>query len=56
MRGLTRRAILRAIRPYTAHEDNFDDAVAASIDDLTRAVDEQASVLRRLQNSAEDAG
>ena len=56
MRGLTRRVILRAIRPYTAHEDNFDDAVAASIDDLTRAVDEQASVLRRLQNSAEDAG
>jgi SAM-dependent methyltransferase len=38
LRSLARRAVLRAMRPYTVHQDRFDEAVAKSIDELTRAV------------------
>jgi SAM-dependent methyltransferase len=50
IRSLMRRTVLRVIRPYTVRQDRFDEAVAASIDDLTRAVDH----LRR--NSPETVG
>jgi SAM-dependent methyltransferase len=52
VRSLARNLVLRAIRPYTVHEDKFDDAVAASIADLTNATDHHASVLRDLQRGA----
>ena len=45
---LARRWVLRAIRPYSAHEDRFDEAVAASITELNRATDYQAYALRKL--------
>jgi SAM-dependent methyltransferase len=55
LRMLARRAVLRAIRPYTVHQDSFDEAVATSIDELTRAVNECASNLRRLEDGRQDA-
>jgi SAM-dependent methyltransferase len=51
LRTLAKRLVLRAIRPYSAHEDNFDNAVAASIAELTRAVDHHASALKELERS-----
>jgi SAM-dependent methyltransferase len=48
-RRLARRLLLRLMRPYTAHEDDFDDAVATSIVELTRANDHQASLLDELK-------
>jgi hypothetical protein len=39
---------LRAIRPYTLHQDRFDDAVVASIEELTRASDRQTALLGEL--------
>lgn len=49
LRRLVRDAVLRAMRPYTVHEDSFDEAVSASIEDLTRTVDGCVSELRRIQ-------
>jgi SAM-dependent methyltransferase len=46
---IARRAVLRMMRPYTAHEDNFDDAVATSVTELGRAVEQHADALRHLQ-------
>lgn len=48
LRALLRRAMLRAIRPYTLHQDKFDDAVVASIEELTRASDHQTALLGEL--------
>jgi SAM-dependent methyltransferase len=48
-RSLGRRILLRAIRPYIAHEDNFDEAVATSISELARATEHHRSVLKSLQ-------
>jgi SAM-dependent methyltransferase len=56
LRGFTRGAVLRAIRPYTVHEDRVDAAVEASIDELTRAVDEHVRLLRRLEDRREEDG
>jgi SAM-dependent methyltransferase len=53
--AVTRRLMLRVIRPYTVHEDAFDDAVAKSISELTAVVDAQASLLKELQSRI-DAG
>jgi SAM-dependent methyltransferase len=50
LRALARRAVLRAMRPYTVHQDSFDEAVATSIDELARAVNDCAANLRRLEN------
>jgi SAM-dependent methyltransferase len=36
IRGLARRLVLRGLRPYSLHEDKFDDAVSRSIAELTR--------------------
>jgi hypothetical protein len=44
-----RQLVLRAIRPYTAHEDKFDDAVATTIGELTRATDHDAAALEALE-------
>jgi hypothetical protein len=38
---------VRALRPYSAHEDTFDEAVAASIAELGRITDHHASSLLR---------
>jgi SAM-dependent methyltransferase len=54
LRGLMRGALLRALRPYSFHEDNFDRAVAASIEDLTQSVDECARALRHLRDRNEN--
>jgi SAM-dependent methyltransferase len=54
IRTLARRAILRAIRPYTAHEDNLDAAVATSIEELTRAIDHHAQLLERFEESHDE--
>lgn len=49
VRGLVRRALLRAIRPYTAHEDEFDEAVVTSIAELSHALTHQAVRLSALE-------
>jgi hypothetical protein len=51
IRTLVRRAMLRAMRPYTAHQDNVNAAVAASIEELTRAREHHAQLLDRLEES-----
>ncbi len=48
-RGVLRRLLLRALRPYTAHEDKLDEAVARSIADLTAASDEHEARLQELE-------
>jgi SAM-dependent methyltransferase len=53
LRRLARRLVLRLMLPYTAHRDRFDDAVAASITDLSRAMDQHASALKELEHSVE---
>ena len=52
--ALARRLVLRAIRPYTAHEEKFDAAVVESIAELTRARDHHASRLRELELRSTD--
>jgi SAM-dependent methyltransferase len=54
LRGLARKAVLRTIRPYSAHEDRFDDAVVTSIAELTRATDHHAAVLEALQERLDE--
>jgi hypothetical protein len=56
IRALARQAALRAIRPYSAHEDKFDDAVATSIAELTRATDHQAAALEALERRLDAQG
>ena len=56
MGGLAKRLVLRAIRPYSAHEDNFDGAVATSIAELTRATEHHASVLKALERRLDEGG
>jgi SAM-dependent methyltransferase len=53
---LARRAALRAMRPYSAHEDRFDAAVAAAIAELTQATHEQAARLQALERRLDDGG
>lgn len=55
IRAKARHSVLRAIRPYTIHEDAFDDAVATSISDLARATEMQASLTRDLQRRLDEA-
>jgi hypothetical protein len=43
------------MRPYTFHEDEFDDAVATSIADLTRASDRHAAILKTLERRRDAA-
>ncbi len=49
---LLRAVILRCLRPYTAHEDRFDEAVAASITELARATDYHSTQLEALSHLA----
>jgi SAM-dependent methyltransferase len=53
---LARRVVLRAMRPYSAHEDNFDKAVVGAIDELARKADTHSerltAVERRLDERA----
>jgi SAM-dependent methyltransferase len=51
-----RSVILRVMRPYTVHEDSFDDAVAASITDLARATDHHITELERLTEPGDSDG
>jgi SAM-dependent methyltransferase len=51
-----RRLALRAMRPYSAHEDSFDDAVAATIVELARATDHHAALLRALDKQTQTDG
>jgi hypothetical protein len=44
------------MRPYSAHEDNFDDAVAASIAELTQSIDHHAALLNALDDRLQDRG
>ncbi len=53
-RTLLRQAVFRAIRPYTAHEDRFDDAVVASIADLSRTADHQAAALKAIRERLDE--
>jgi SAM-dependent methyltransferase len=53
--GLLRRLVLRALRPYTAHEDRFDEAVATSIAELTRASDHHAVLFAELEQRRDQA-
>jgi SAM-dependent methyltransferase len=47
---LARRAVLRAIRPYTTHEDQIDDAVVASVEELMLVSEEHEARLRELES------
>jgi SAM-dependent methyltransferase len=49
-----RRLVLRAIRPYTAHEDNFDVAVVSSIAELTRASQSHSALLKEIERRTDD--
>jgi hypothetical protein len=42
--------VLRVIRPYIAHEDKFDDSVATSIAELTRATQYHTAALKELEH------
>jgi hypothetical protein len=44
------------MRPYTFHQDNFDDAVATSIAELTRVTDHHTAVLEALDRERGTAG
>jgi hypothetical protein len=55
-RSLAKRFVLRAIRPYSAHEDRFDDAVATSVDELTRLATDSASRLAEVERRLDAAG
>jgi SAM-dependent methyltransferase len=46
---LARRFALRAMRPYTAHEDRVDDAVAAAVGELSRVTARHAARLKALE-------
>lgn len=54
VRRLARRAVLRTIRPYSTHQDKFDDAVATSIAELTRATDHHTTVLETLKRRLDE--
>jgi SAM-dependent methyltransferase len=45
LRALFRRFILRILRPYTLHQDKFNQAVVTSIEELSRAVEAQSARL-----------
>jgi hypothetical protein len=45
---------VRALRPYSAHKDTFDKAVAASIAELGRITDHHASLLGTLDRRVGD--
>jgi SAM-dependent methyltransferase len=51
---LGRRLALRAIRPYSAHEDSFDDAVAASLTELTRTAEQHRAALEAIERRLDD--
>jgi SAM-dependent methyltransferase len=53
---LARVLLLRAMRPYSTHEDGFDEAVVASIAELARATDHQSVLLERLDSDAQRPG
>jgi SAM-dependent methyltransferase len=55
LRTLARRLVLRLMQPYSAHQDKFDDAVATSIGELTRATEHQASMLRTVEARLSDS-
>jgi hypothetical protein len=48
LRGLARRLVLRVLKPYSVHEDKFDDAVASSITELTRISEHHATEIEAL--------
>ncbi len=52
-RGLARALVLRSIRPYSLHEDNFDEAVATSIADLDHALQQHNARLEDLERNVD---
>ncbi len=56
IRRLARGLVLRLIRPYTAHQDKVDDAVATSIAELTRAADDHDARLAELERRSREDG
>ncbi len=48
VRQLVRRLVLRGLKPYSLHEDKFDDAVARSIAELTRISEQHATEIDAL--------
>jgi SAM-dependent methyltransferase len=54
LRTLAKRLVLRLMRPYIAHEDKFDDAVATSIAELTQATEHHASVIRAVERRLDE--
>ena len=51
---LSPTAIIRLLRPYSAHEDDIDAAVATSIGDLTRALNTQAERIEALDRRLDE--
>jgi SAM-dependent methyltransferase len=51
---IVRRAALRAMRPYSAHEDRFDATIAAAIAEIAEATREQAARLEALERRVDD--
>jgi SAM-dependent methyltransferase len=53
LRSLAKQAVLRAIRPYTVHEDAFDEAVAKSLAEISRVADRHERMLDALMRRFE---
>jgi Methyltransferase domain len=51
---LARKVVLRLLRPYSAHEDNFDEAVASSLVELRQVAESHAERLRELEHRLSD--
>jgi SAM-dependent methyltransferase len=54
IRQLARELVLRVMRPYTVHEDRFDDAVVKSIAELAHKVDHHAAMIEKLQDASRE--
>lgn len=45
--------MLRAIRPYSAHQDGFNDASVRAVERLARSIEESDARLRELERKLE---
>jgi SAM-dependent methyltransferase len=51
---LARQVALRTMRPYSAHQDNFNTAATTAIEELAQAVDAQAARIAALERRGTD--
>lgn len=51
--AIVRKAVLRAIRPYSAHQDGFNDASVRAVERLARSIEESDARLRELERKLE---